>query len=74
MSSICTEKRAVEIILTVDLFLSQKRVGKIYFSSDLFFLVMVRYILIFKIYLFQFTFRTLLNELVTVERINEKFT
>ena len=55
-------------------FLSEQRVGKIDFSSDLFFLVMVRHILFSNIYIKNLTLRTLLNEVVTVERINEKFT
>ena len=55
-------------------FLSEQRVGKRFFSSDSFF-VMVRHILIFDIFIsIFFTLRALLNEVVTVERIIEKLT
>ena len=50
-----------------------EKVGK-FFSSDWFLLVMVRHISIFNIYLGFFTLRTRLDEVVSVERVNEKFT
>ena len=48
--------------------------GNIYFSSDLFLTLMVRYIKNFNILSQKFTLSSLLDELVYVKGMNEKFT
>ena len=59
--------------VTLVVFLSQKKVGRIYFSSDLFLLVMVRHISIFMYLSQNITMCNLLDEVVSVEMINGKF-
>ena len=60
-------------IHTVGNFSSHQKVGKIYFSSDCF-VVMVTHISILIYLSHQFNLINLLDEVVYVERINEKFT
>ena len=55
-------------------YFSHKRVRKLYFSSDLFFLVMVRHISISTFYIKEIILRTLLDEELSFEIINEKLT
>ena len=67
-------KQAYGFICYIGNFSSQKKVGKFYFLSDFFLLVMVRHISIFNIFISKrFTIRTLLDKVVSFEKINENF-
>ena len=54
-------------------FLIQQKEGKIYFALNLFLLVMVKHISIFKIFISIFTLCNLLDEVESIETINGKF-